>query len=553
MNETNRIRSRQGYKLDRTGIILLGGFIILAIITAIVAFNVIHNLVSGWSMTSLPGAPSTTNGTGTNNSSSGGNTVLQPAGGGPAPKAWDGKSRINILFFGLDYRKCDTYFANSATGCDPTGVARSDSMILFTVDPVNQTAGMLSIPRDLWVDIPGGFGFNKINTAYQSGEAFKAPDGPTLAMQTVQNFLGVPIQYYVRIDFEAFIKMIDEIGGIVITPDMDIDLKDTSNILSYFENAATGETVSNYVDSKTHRNVTDYEQCLNCKEVMVQAGKDPGVCPQQPISNAVTCKVISGEQILSLKNGETYTLNGDQALAYARNRHIEGEDFARSSHQQQVIMAILNRVRSSSMLPTLMSKAPALYNELSSGIHTNLTLDQALQLAVLVLNIPQDKIVKTGITESQVIPSTTQIMNSGQLVNVSVLIPIPEEIRIVRDSIFTDGGTTNPMAGNLDQSAKLQGEAARVQIVNGSNTSGLAEKTQTYLAAQGVNVTQIGNASYMANCEIDVFNPKPYTLSYLANLFGVSTSNIISKYDPSASADIVVVLGDSWANNNPMP
>jgi LCP family protein required for cell wall assembly len=479
MNETNRIRNRSGYKLDKVGSILLVAFIALAIVTAVVAYRIIHNLVSGWSMTSLPGAPVTSS-SGSNTTSSGGNIALQPAGG-PAPKAWDGKSRVNILFFGLDYRNCDSNFNFSE--CDSNGASRTDSMILFTVDPSSNTAGMLTIPRDLWVDIPGGFGFNKINTAYFFGEAYKVPDGPTLAMQTVQDFLGVPIQYYVRIDFEAFMKVIDEIGGIQVIPDQDVVLKSE----------------------------TGY----------------PKTYPA----------------------GVPVTFNGWYTLAFARNRHTENDDFDRSHRQQQVIMAIKKQVTRFDMLPTLISKAPALYNELSAGIHTNLTLDQALQLAVLVMSMPDQDITQAAITQNQVVAKRITDSTGAAA---DILVPIPEEIRLIRDSIFTSGGTTSPMASSMDQNSKLVGENARVQVVNGSNTSGLAEKTQTYLQSQGINVTQVGNASYMANCEIDVYNPKPYTLSYLANLFGVSSNDIVSKYDPTAEADIVVVLGDSWAASNPM-
>lgn len=480
MNETKRIQNRSGYKLDKVGVILLVGFIVLAIITSIVAYNLIHNLVSGWSMTSLPGAPvSGSEGPGTSSSQEG-NVPLQPVGG-PPPKAWDGKSRINILFFGLDYRACDSDFNFSE--CDANGASRTDSMILFTVDPSTNTAGMLTIPRDLWVDIPGGFGFNKINTAYFFGESYKVPDGPTLAMQTMQSFLGVPIQYYVRIDFEAFMKMIDEIGGIQVIPDQDVVLKSQ----------------------------TGY----------------PKTYPA----------------------GEAVTFDGWYALAFARNRHTANDDFDRSHRQQQVIMAIKKQVTRFDMLPTLISRAPALYSELSAGIHTNLTLDQALQLAVLVMSMPDASITQASITPSQVVAKRITL-STGQAAD--ILVPIPEEIRLIRDSIFASGGTTGPMAAGLDQNAKLVGENARVQVVNGSNTGGLAERTQTYLQSQGVNVTQIGSATYMANCEIDVYNPKPYTLSYLASLFGVSSNNIVSKYDPNATADIVVVLGDSWAANNPM-
>jgi anionic cell wall polymer biosynthesis LytR-Cps2A-Psr (LCP) family protein len=59
-------------------------------------------------------------------------------------------------------------------------------MILLTIDPLSKTAGMLSIPRDMWVNIPG-FGYGRINTAYNLGAAYKLPGGgPALAMKTVE-------------------------------------------------------------------------------------------------------------------------------------------------------------------------------------------------------------------------------------------------------------------------------------------------------------------------------------------------------------------------------
>jgi LCP family protein required for cell wall assembly len=122
------------------------------------------------------------------------------------PPVWDGASRVNILFLGLDER-------DWAAGL---GAPRSDSMILFTIDPLSKTAGMISIPRDLWVNVPG-FGYSRINMAYSSGEGNKLPGGgPGLAMKTVEQFLGVPIQYYAQVDFGAFEEAIDAMGGLEI-------------------------------------------------------------------------------------------------------------------------------------------------------------------------------------------------------------------------------------------------------------------------------------------------------------------------------------------------
>ena len=96
---------------------------------------------------------------------------------------WDGGSRINVVFFGLRGG------ATSGEDCPDC----TDTIILFTVDPISKTAGMISIPRDLWVNIPG-FDFSRINTAWTDGEGSKLPGGgPGLAMETVSQLMGVPI------------------------------------------------------------------------------------------------------------------------------------------------------------------------------------------------------------------------------------------------------------------------------------------------------------------------------------------------------------------------
>ena len=101
------------------------------------------------------------------------------------PPVWDGKARVTLLVMGVDYR--DWLLGE--------GAPRSDTMMLITIDPITQQAGMLSIPRDLWVEIPG-WGHNRINTAYMFGEGSNLPGGgPALAVKTVERLVGVPIQF----------------------------------------------------------------------------------------------------------------------------------------------------------------------------------------------------------------------------------------------------------------------------------------------------------------------------------------------------------------------
>ncbi len=237
---------------------------------------------------------------------------------GPIAEPWDGASRVTILLMGLDYRDWTV----------GEGPPRTDSMMLLTLDPVGRTAGMLSIPRDLWVEIPGGFGYGKINTAYQLGEAYEMPGGgPGLAIDTVEKFLGVDIHFYAQIDFGAFERFIDEIGGVKI-------------------------------------NVTE----------------------------EITIDRLGGDDIpLTLQPG-VQTLPGDIALGYIRTRKTAGGDFDRSRRQQEVIMAIRNQILRFDMIPTLIEKSEALFTELSGGINTNLDMTQIIQLAILAQQIPEEDI-----------------------------------------------------------------------------------------------------------------------------------------------------------------
>ena len=127
----------------------------------------------------------------------------------PTPEPWDGQRRVNILILGLDSGDWDSP--------GRAGPPRSDMLLVLSVDTINREAGLLSIPRDLTVDIPGILRPNRINTAHRFGELYDMHGGgPGLTMRTVEGLLGVPIDYYVRIDFRAFERIIDEIGGIVV-------------------------------------------------------------------------------------------------------------------------------------------------------------------------------------------------------------------------------------------------------------------------------------------------------------------------------------------------
>ncbi|MCS6772929.1 MAG: LCP family protein [Anaerolineae bacterium] len=235
------------------------------------------------------------------------------------PQPWDGKERVNVLLLGIDQRAGDQEPAY-----------RTDTMIVFTLDPVAMEGGMLSIPRDVWVPIPG-FENNRINAANFIGDTRDYPGGGiALAKKTVEHFLGVPIHYVVRINFTVFETFIDRIGGITIEVPEDI-----------------------------------YD-------------------PNYPTEDYRT-------ELFQLSKG-VHTLNGETALKYARTRHSAGGDFDRARRQQQVILAVRERLKNPQVLASLIAAAPELLLQLNTSIKTNMTLEEMERLAVLAREIDPERI-----------------------------------------------------------------------------------------------------------------------------------------------------------------
>ena len=459
-------------------IALLVTFLAAVVLTAYLTFKVVRDLVVSWQMTSLPGVaildatPTLRPGETAEPASLA--APLQPVSG-PTPPAWDGAQRVTVLIMGLDYRDWQA----------KEGPPRTDTMILLSLDPLTRSGAMLSIPRDLWVNIPHGFKYNRINTAYQLGEAYKYENGggPGLAMDTVEGLLGVPIDFYAQIDFEAFIKFIDEIGGVKVN-----------------------------------------------------------------VPEKIKVDPLGGGNTKTLKPG-IQTLPGDLALAYARVRKNAGDDFGRAGRQQEIIMAIRDRLLDPEVLPTMISKAPVLYQELSAGIHTNLTMDQAIKLAWLASQVPTENIKKGIIGPPDQVNFAVSAADGQQ-----VLKPITEKIRAMRDELFTNTGPANPAAASMSPADLMKAEGARVEVLNGSATSGIAAKTMDYLKSQGLNISQTGNAEQASTyTQVTFYTGKPYTVKFLMELMKIDKIRVHYFNNPASPVDVSITLGDDWANQNPMP
>lgn len=142
-----------------------------------------------------------------------GTPVIDPNADGAALPDWDKKERVNILLLGVDRDP-----ARLEQGEPPL----SDTMIVVTIDPLTKQVGMLTLPRDLLVTIPG-LGDRKINAAYSHG-SMRDITGPGLVQASVEYNFGIPIHYFAEVDLEGFEQAIDTIGGVTI--DVQSPIKD---------------------------------------------------------------------------------------------------------------------------------------------------------------------------------------------------------------------------------------------------------------------------------------------------------------------------------------
>ena len=236
----------------------------------------------------------------------------------PAPTvgAWEGDGRVNIMMMGIDRRPGEAF------------VSRTDTIMILSIDPDTDTAAILSVPRDLYVEIPG-YGQDRVNTALvygsQQGDYL---DGAALAMQTVSYNLNIPVHHFILVDFNAFVRTIDLLGGI------DVDVPYEINDPEYPD--------------------MDY-------------GYDPLIIP-------------AGVQ----------HFDGATALKYARTRHGDS-DFNRAYRQQQVLFAARQQAVNLGIGEMLL-RAPSLYRQVEDGIRTDLSLEQLLRLAKSVSDIPAGNI-----------------------------------------------------------------------------------------------------------------------------------------------------------------
>lgn len=228
------------------------------------------------------------------------------------------QGRTNVLILGMG-------------GSNHPGGMLSDTMIVLSINYSDKRLGMISVPRDLWVPIPS-YGHAKINEAYYRGEANKKTTGGggVLASRTVENVLGIPIHYYIRMDFEGFKKIIDTLGGIDV-----------------------------YVEKDIYDPFYPAADMIRYDPFRISAG--------------------------------THHMNGDLALKYARSRETTS-DFDRSRRQMQILAAVREKVLTVGTLGNP-KKITDLINVLGEHLRTNMEVSEIRALWEEAKNLDMTNIV----------------------------------------------------------------------------------------------------------------------------------------------------------------
>ena len=270
-------------------------------------------------------------------------TVSSPREGG----------RINVLLLGIDRR-------------NGTGWAyRTDTIVVVTLDPKTRAAGMLSIPRDLQVTIPG-HGEDRINTANVFGSRQDNPEGgPDLLKATMEANFGIPIDGYLMVDFSVFEEIVDTLGGIEV--EVPRVLHDTR-----------------YPDPR----------------------------PGDPHAFK-TIHFDPGRQVM----------DGERALDYARSR-MSTTDFDRAKRQQLILLAIRERALSPSAIP----RWPLVAGTVADGVKTDMDLGDLVALALLAARIEPSELKQVVLEPPLVVGHRRGDGAAVQLPRWDLIAPVIEDL-----------------------------------------------------------------------------------------------------------------------------
>ena len=393
--------------------------------------------------------------------------------------AGESNSRINVLLIAIG-------------GSGHKGENLADTIIVASVNPNDQTAALLSIPRDLYVQVPNEQYFTKINAVHAYGEAQKNNHGPELLRELIEEITGLPIHYYVRVDFTAFKGIVDSVGGVAITNDN-----------SFF----------------------DYWH-----KISFPAG--------------------------------TEKMNGERALAYVRARYIEGPeggDFKRAARQQQVLLALRQKVFSVQTALDF-SRINSILNSLADNILTDMQLQEMKRFYELGRLVNPDQVHSAVLTTGPkgVLVGTTKVLGGTPA---SVLHPRTgdySEIQNIAKNIFNqsdtaEANTTNqsPSPSPTSTPTTLAASDASIsmpslEIRNSTSTAGIAKKTSDDLKQQKYEVVAIGNSTTrdLPQTTVYISSPEHQTsATSLSEHLNAEIAEALPANEPATKADILVIIG----------
>ncbi len=273
---------------------------------------------------------------------------------GPLPRPARGRptSPVSILILGAD--------GEGATSNE------TDALMLLYLDAETSRAFLLSIPRDLYVEVPG-FGQARAGGVYGLDEQDRVDGGLTLAREAISATLGLPVQRAALVRFDGFVALINAIGGV------DVEVPHTIEDPTFPDD---------------------------------RGGYDP----------------------LFISAG-AHHFDGALALRYARTRVVPAPGFDRAFRQQQLILAVHERVTRFDLLPDLIAQAPALWSDIAGSLETDLSLSEAIDLALLAANLSADDFIIATLDECCTVPDTMPGGERG-------LVPQPDAIETLVGSLL---------------------------------------------------------------------------------------------------------------------
>src|SRR5258708_2067605 len=384
--------------------------------------------------------------------------------------------RVTILLLGIDQRKGEK------------GPFRTDTIMLLSIDPIRKTAAMLSIPRDIYIPIPGFNRADRINNASATGEIAQYPGGgPALAVKTVQSLVGVPIQRYLVVNFDVFNTVIDTIGPI-------------------------------------------------------------NVCPKDAIHDDQYPDGSYGYITVDFKPG-CQDLDSTKLLQYARVRHNAGDDFGRASRQQEVIRSVRDKILSLGGISALIGKAGPIWESLKGSVQTDMTFNEMLELAQLGQGIPKENIQSAVMTDRDgyLIPST---LANGEQVFTPVYEKIHSLIENLFAAAPGSGAIVAAPGSTSAPGAPPVQDNARVLVSNGAGIDGMAKATADKLRAKGFNIVDAKNADLpggYGKTIIRVYTNRIQTARALADALGLDGTVISNETNGPPNIDIEVIVGKDLA------